>query len=61
MTGETHILIVIVTGIYHFIYWLFTAPASHVQPVINRLIYYVLLAIVLKWLWDLAFKRKPKK
>jgi hypothetical protein len=59
--GETNALVAVVTWLYHFVVWLSTAPWNEVQPFIDRMIAYLIVFIILKWLWHWAFAKKFKK
>jgi hypothetical protein len=53
MGGESEVLI----AIFHFVQWLFTAPYAEIRPYVDRIIYYVLVVVVLRWLWRKVFKK----
>ena len=61
MGNETHILVAVVTGIYRFVVWLYTAPNTEVDPFINRVLYYFFLVLVMYWLWKWATRKIGKK
>jgi hypothetical protein len=61
MGGETNALVAVVMWLYHFVVWLSTAPWPEVQPFIDRIIAYLVVFIILKWLWSWAFHKKFKK
>ena len=46
MQGETDVVVVIFTGIYH----LLTAPYSEIQPFIERIFALVVIACTLRWM-----------
>ena len=61
MGGESDALVAVVTWVYHFVRWLSTAPWSEVQPFIDRMIAYLVVFLVFKFLWHWAFHKKFKK
>jgi len=47
MGGETEVIVIIFKALYK----LFTAPYSEISPIIDRVIYLFVVALVLKLMW----------